>query len=98
MQFLNIPDTYYDALRERLKSSKVTVAEPIDMLQKLKILVDYDDNGYLLQIFSKPCQDRPTLFIETIQRRNHTVRIYIFLFSADRVEIKYFEVIKVPTC
>jgi len=72
MQFLNIPDAYYDALRERLKASKVTVTEPIDVLQKLKILVDYDDNGYLLQIFSKPCQDRPTLFIETIQRRNHT--------------------------
>ena len=73
MQFLSIPDAYYDALRERLKASKVTVAEPIDVLQKLQILVDYDDNGYLLQIFSKPCQDRPTLFLEIIQRKNHTV-------------------------
>lgn len=72
MQFLSIPDTYYDCLRERLKSSKVNVTESIDELQKLKILVDFDENGYLLQIFSKPCQDRPTLFIETIQRHNHT--------------------------
>lgn len=74
-EFLSIPDTYYDALRERLKLSKINVKESIDELQKLKILVDYDDEGYLLQIFSKPCQDRPTLFIETIQRNNHTVSI-----------------------
>ena len=43
-------------------------------LQELKILVDFDDNGYLLQIFSKPMQDRPTLFLEVIQRNNHQVR------------------------
>ena len=42
-------------------------------LQKLKILVDYDDNGYLLQIFTKPMQDRPTLFLEVIERHNHHV-------------------------
>jgi 4-hydroxyphenylpyruvate dioxygenase len=41
------------------------------MLQKLKILVDYDDKGYLLQIFTKPVEDRPTLFFEVIQRHNH---------------------------
>ena len=78
MEFLSIPDTYYDALRERLKLSKVQVAEPLDVIQKLHILVDYDDNGYLLQIFSKPCQDRPTLFIEAIQRRNYQVSIFSF--------------------
>lgn len=42
--------------------------------QELKILVDYDDNGYLLQIFTKPVQDRPTVFLEVIQRHNHQVR------------------------
>ena len=42
-------------------------------LQKLKILIDYDDNGYLLQIFTKNMQDRPTLFLEVIQRHNHSV-------------------------
>jgi len=78
MVFLSIPDTYYKALEERLKTSKVKVTESLDVLQKLNILIDYDDNGYLLQIFSKPCQDRPTLFLETIQRRNHQVRFYLF--------------------
>lgn len=41
------------------------------MLQKNKILVDYDEKGYLLQIFTKPVEDRPTLFFEVIQRKNH---------------------------
>ena len=50
---------------------QVKVKEDLDILQKLKILIDYDDNGYLLQIFSKPVQDRPTVFIEIIQRNNH---------------------------
>ena len=44
-------------------------------LQDLKILVDFDDKGYLLQIFTKPMQDRPTLFLEVIQRHNHQVGI-----------------------
>ena len=42
-------------------------------LKELKILVDFDDKGYLLQIFTKPVQDRPTLFLEVIQRNNHFV-------------------------
>jgi 4-hydroxyphenylpyruvate dioxygenase len=71
MHFLNIPDAYYNELRIRLKKSPVKVTESIDLLQKLKILIDYDDNGYLLQIFTKPIQDRPTCFIEIIQRKNH---------------------------
>lgn len=71
LEFLDIPDRYYSQLRERLKAAKVTVTEPMDTLQKLKILVDYDDNGYLLQIFTKPLQDRPTVFLEVIQRHNH---------------------------
>jgi len=49
------------------------VKEDLDKIQKLKILIDYDDNGYLLQIFTKPVQDRPTCFIEIIQRHNHQV-------------------------
>lgn len=66
-----IPDTYYDNLRLGLEKAGTKVAEDIDTLQKLKILVDYDDKGYLLQIFTKPLEDRPTLFMEVIQRRNH---------------------------
>ena len=45
--------------------------EDLETLQRLRILIDYDDDGYLLQIFSKPIQDRPTVFIEIIQRNNH---------------------------
>jgi 4-hydroxyphenylpyruvate dioxygenase len=70
LEFLSIPSSYYDNLRKRLAASKVKVTEDLDKLQKLHILVDFDDNGYLLQIFTKPCEDRPTLFIEVIQREN----------------------------
>jgi 4-hydroxyphenylpyruvate dioxygenase len=70
-EFLAVPDTYYDNLRLRLQTSNVKIAESIDELQRLKILVDYDENGYLLQIFTIPVQDRPTVFLEIIQRRNH---------------------------
>jgi 4-hydroxyphenylpyruvate dioxygenase len=71
MQFLKTPDTYYEQLKQNLKSSKVKILEDLDVIQKLNILIDYDDSGYLLQIFTKPMQDRPTLFLEVIQRRNH---------------------------
>ncbi|KAJ3216938.1 hypothetical protein HDU67_008757 [Dinochytrium kinnereticum] len=72
VDFLSIPDTYYENLRIRLAASPVQVKEDMDTLQKLKILIDFDENGYLLQIFTKPLEDRPTLFIEIIQRRNHS--------------------------
>ncbi|XP_029028464.1 4-hydroxyphenylpyruvate dioxygenase [Betta splendens] len=71
MEFLSAPDTYYETLRAKLKTAKITVKEDLDRLQELKILVDFDDKGYLLQIFTKPVQDRPTLFLEVIQRHNH---------------------------
>ena len=68
---MTIPDTYYDQLREKLAKCGTKVAEDLDTIQALNILVDYDEKGYLLQIFMKPLEDRPTFFIETIQRRNH---------------------------
>ncbi|KAE8287987.1 4-hydroxyphenylpyruvate dioxygenase [Larimichthys crocea] len=71
MEFLSAPDTYYDTLRQKLETAKIKVKEDLDRLQELKILVDFDDKGYLLQIFTKPVQDRPTLFLEVIQRNNH---------------------------
>ena len=71
IEFLSIPDTYYDILRKNLPDMSIKVSEDIDHLQKNKILIDYDDKGYLLQIFTKPVEDRPTLFYEIIQRRNH---------------------------
>ncbi|KAM9099755.1 4-hydroxyphenylpyruvate dioxygenase [Sarcophilus harrisii] len=71
MEFLSAPATYYKQLREGLKAAKMQVKENIDKLEELKILVDYDEKGYLLQIFTKPVQDRPTVFLEVIQRHNH---------------------------
>jgi 4-hydroxyphenylpyruvate dioxygenase len=63
--FLETPASYYDALRARVGK----IDESIDVLRDLSILVDRDDLGYMLQIFTKPLQDRPTLFFEIIQRR-----------------------------
>ncbi|KAJ3128795.1 hypothetical protein HK098_003561 [Nowakowskiella sp. JEL0407] len=71
VEFLSIPKVYYENLKIRLSASRTKVHESIDILESLNILVDYDENGYLLQIFSKPIEDRPTLFIEIIQRNNH---------------------------
>ncbi|KAI0243737.1 hypothetical protein L0F63_001363, partial [Massospora cicadina] len=71
LEFLTVPDKYYDNLKLRLKASRVNVTEDLEVLRRLKILVDYDEDGYLLQLFTKPIQDRPTFFIEVIQRKNH---------------------------
>lgn len=71
VQFINTPGAYYDQLEARLKTASVQVQEDLKVLRELKILIDYDDQGYLLQLFTKPLEDRPTLFIEIIQRRNH---------------------------
>lgn len=63
--FLEVPTSYYDDLQERVG----TIDEEIFSLKELGILVDRDDEGYLLQLFSKPVQDRPTVFFEIIQRK-----------------------------
>eukprot|EP01091_Cochliopodium_minus_P009657 TRINITY_DN2420_c0_g1_i1.p1 TRINITY_DN2420_c0_g1~~TRINITY_DN2420_c0_g1_i1.p1 ORF type:complete len:392 (-),score=124.45 TRINITY_DN2420_c0_g1_i1:129-1304(-) len=70
-EFLTVPKSYYENLRLKLKDSPVKVKENLDILESLSILIDYDDKGYLLQIFTKPVEDRPTLFFEIIQRNNH---------------------------
>ena len=62
------PQSYYDAIPSRLGSHMSTMHEDIAKLQELSILVDADEDGYLLQIFTKPVEDRPTLFYEIIQR------------------------------
>ncbi len=66
IEFLRVPDTYYEVLPERVKH--LDIKEDLEKIKELGILVDYDDEGYLLQIFSKPLQDRPTSFIEVIER------------------------------
>jgi len=65
IEFLEVPDTYYENLTERVG----VIDEDIEVLRKLKILVDRDDEGYLLQLFTKPVEDRPTVFYEVIQRK-----------------------------
>ncbi len=65
LQFLTVPTTYYDELTARVGK----IDEPLDQLKQLGILVDRDDEGYMLQIFTKPVEDRPTLFYEIIQRK-----------------------------
>ncbi|MDX3077290.1 4-hydroxyphenylpyruvate dioxygenase [Streptomyces sp. NPDC088354] len=64
VEFLDTPDSYYDTLGEWVGDTRV----PIDTLRELKILADRDEDGYLLQIFTKPVQDRPTVFFEMIER------------------------------
>jgi len=65
VEFLRVPTTYYDDLQARVGR----IDEPVDTLAELGILVDRDPDGYLLQIFTKPVQDRPTVFYEIIQRK-----------------------------
>ena len=64
IEFLNVPDTYYDDVPERIGEIK----ESLEDLRRLGILVDRDDEGYMLQIFTKPIGDRPTMFLEVIER------------------------------
>jgi 4-hydroxyphenylpyruvate dioxygenase len=65
VEFLEVPGAYYEALIERVGS----IEEDLTRIRELGILVDRDDRGYLLQLFTRPVEDRPTLFFEIIQRR-----------------------------
>jgi len=65
VEFLVVPETYYTELKTRIGQ----IDESIEQLKELNILVDRDDEGYLLQIFTKPVEDRPTVFFEIIQRK-----------------------------
>jgi 4-hydroxyphenylpyruvate dioxygenase len=65
VEFLRVPDAYYDILLNRVGR----IDETIEPLKDLGILVDRDEDGYLLQIFTKPVEDRPTVFYEIIQRK-----------------------------
>jgi 4-hydroxyphenylpyruvate dioxygenase len=65
IEFLHVPHTYYTEMQRRIGK----IDEPVEELEKLGILVDRDDEGYMLQIFTRPVEDRPTLFFEIIQRK-----------------------------
>ncbi|TAQ91011.1 hypothetical protein B7494_g606 [Chlorociboria aeruginascens] len=70
VQFIDVPPTYYEEMKVRLEKSGMELEEDLAALQKLRILIDFDEGGYLLQIFTKPLMDRPTVFLEIIQRNN----------------------------
>jgi len=70
-EFIQVPSTYYTKLAGRLAEVGLKLKEDLNELRKLGILVDFDEHGYLLQLFTKPLSDRPTLFLEVIQRYNH---------------------------
>ena len=65
VEFLSVPHSYYTELEARVGK----IDEPVDELEQLGILVDRDEEGYMLQIFTRPVEDRPTLFFEIIQRK-----------------------------
>ena len=65
VEFLSVPTTYYDDLQKRVGK----IDEDVGSLARLGILIDRDPDGYLLQIFTKPVEDRPTVFYEIIQRK-----------------------------
>jgi len=65
VEFLRVPDSYYVSLPQRVGE----IAESVEQLQQLGVLVDRDQDGYLLQLFTRPVQDRPTLFFEIIERK-----------------------------
>jgi 4-hydroxyphenylpyruvate dioxygenase len=65
VDFLTIPHNYYTQLQDRVGK----IDEPVDELEHLGILVDRDNEGYMLQIFTRPVEDRPTVFFEIIQRK-----------------------------
>lgn len=66
VDFLHVPDTYYDSILDRVGE----IDEDLNVLKTHRILIDRDDKGYLLQLFTKPVEDRPTFFFEIIQRKN----------------------------
>ena len=65
VEFLHVPGDYYDTVKSRVG----IIEEDMEELRKLGIMVDRDEDGYLLQIFTRPVEDRPTLFFEIIQRK-----------------------------
>jgi len=70
VEFIKVPETYYESMRMRLKRAGMTLNEDFETLKSLDILIDFDEGGYLLQLFTKHLMDRPTVFVEIIQRNN----------------------------
>jgi len=70
VEFIKVPSTYYTDMAARLKKAGMKLNEDFERLKELDILIDFDEGGYLLQLFTKHLMDRPTVFVEIIQREN----------------------------
>ncbi|KAK5947789.1 hypothetical protein OHC33_011184 [Knufia fluminis] len=70
VEFISVPDNYYSSMRQRLSAVGLELGQDFETLKRLGILIDFDENGYLLQLFTKHLMDRPTVFIEIIYRNN----------------------------
>lgn len=70
VEFISVPDTYYAQMERRLAKAGLELSQDFETLKQLGILIDFDENGYLLQLFTKHLMDRPTVFIEIIYRNN----------------------------
>ncbi|KAI3341266.1 4-hydroxyphenylpyruvate dioxygenase [Ustulina deusta] len=72
VEFIAVPPTYYETIRHRLKTERRSweLGQDLNTLERLSILIDYDEAGYLLQLFTKPLMDRPTVFVEIIERHH----------------------------
>jgi len=70
VEFIKVPETYYTDMQARLKESGLVLQESFETIRSLDILIDFDEGGYLLQLFTKHMMDRPTVFIEIIQRHD----------------------------
>lgn len=70
VEFISVPDTYYQQMEKRLAKAGLELSQDFVRLKELGILIDFDENGYLLQLFTKHLMDRPTVFIEIIYRNN----------------------------
>jgi len=70
IEFIRVPDSYYQEMESRLQKAGLQITQDFQKLKQLGILIDFDENGYLLQLFTKHLMDRPTVFIEIIYRNN----------------------------
>lgn len=70
IEFIKVPESYYENISRRIKDTGLKLNESFEVIRKLNILIDFDEGGYLLQLFTKPMLDRPTVFLEIIQRNN----------------------------
>jgi 4-hydroxyphenylpyruvate dioxygenase len=70
VEFIKVPDSYYELMAKKLAKAGLNLEQDFQKLKELGILIDFDENGYLLQLFTKHLMDRPTVFIEIIYRNN----------------------------